>query len=87
MGLSAEQDKHDSLLQLGAAAKAAGVSTQSLQYYLLVGLIEPTACSPGGRQLFNEKAVDRIRIIHQLNKTGYPLREIRNIFLHPPKNN
>jgi len=87
MGLTAEQDNNENLLYLGSAAKAAGISTQSLQYYLLVGLVEPSAYSRGGRQLFNEKTVSRIRIIHQLNKTGYPLREIRNIFFHPPKNN
>ena len=69
------------LLRISQAAQAAGVSKQSLQYYLLVGLIEPTERSGTGQQLFNDMAIQRIRLIKQLNDSGYPLREIREIFL------
>jgi DNA-binding transcriptional MerR regulator len=31
--------------------------------------------------LFNEKAIARIKLIKQLNKSGYPLRAIRELFL------
>jgi len=68
-------------LKIGKAAEAAGVSKQSLQYYLMVGLIEPSSRTAGGQQLFNEKTIERIRLIKQLNDSGYPLREIREIFL------
>ncbi len=70
-----------SLLPIGAAAKKAGVSCQSLQYYLMVGLLEPTEVSPTGRRLFDAKAVDRIKLIKGLNDTGYPLRAIRELFM------
>ena len=72
----------NTLVRTGDAADAAGVSKQTLQYYLLVGLIEPTKRSTTGQQYFDEKAVERIRLIKQLNESGYPLREIREIFLH-----
>ena len=68
------------LLKTSAAAEAAGVSKQSLQYYIMVGLIEPVARTSAG-QLFDEKCIERIRLVRQLNESGYPLREIREIFL------
>lgn len=69
------------LIPTGAAAKKAGISRQSLQYYLMVGLLEPTEITPTGRRLFDEKAVVRIKLIKKLNDSGYPLRAIRELFL------
>jgi DNA-binding transcriptional MerR regulator len=69
------------LLPIGAAAKKAGISRQSLQYYIMVGLIEPTMITPTARRMFDEKAVERIRLIKKLNSSGYPLRAIRELFL------
>jgi DNA-binding transcriptional MerR regulator len=63
------------------AAKKAGISRQSLQYYLMVGLLEPAKVTPTGRRLFDEKTVGRIRLIKKLNDSGYPLRAIRELFL------
>ena len=69
------------LLQIGQAAKEAGVSRQSVQYYLMLGVLEPTQVSPTGRRLFDDAAVERIKLIKQLNKSGYPLRAIRELFM------
>ena len=69
------------LTSVGAAAKKAGISRQSLQYYLMVGLLEPTEITPTGRRLFDEKAIERIKLIKKLNDSGYPLRAIRELFL------
>ncbi|HEW78642.1 MAG TPA: MerR family transcriptional regulator [Phycisphaerales bacterium] len=66
---------------IGAAAKKAGISRQSLQYYLMVGLLEPTEITPTGRRLFDEKSIERIKLIKKLNDSGYPLRAIRELFL------
>ncbi len=74
-------DEETELVSLSQAAKKAGVSRQSLQYYLMVGLLEPTQVTPTGRRLFDGKAVDRIRLIYQLNTSGYPLRAIRELFM------
>ncbi len=67
--------------RIGKAAEAANVSRQSVQYYLLVGLLDPAKRSQSGQQLFDEASVERIKLIKKLNKSGYPLREIRDIFL------
>ncbi len=69
------------LIPTGSAAKKAGVSRQSLQYYLMVGLLEPAEITATGRRLFDEKTVERIRLIKRLNDSGYPLRAIRELFL------
>ncbi|MEE9370677.1 MAG: MerR family transcriptional regulator [Sedimentisphaerales bacterium] len=68
-------------MPIGVSAKKAGISRQSLQYYIMVGLVEPTKVSPSGRRLFDEKAIERIKLIKKLNESGYPLRAIRELFL------
>lgn len=69
------------LVSIGPAAKKAGISRQSLQYYLMLGLLEPTEVTPTGRRLFDGKAIERIKLIKKLSETGYPLRAIRELFL------
>jgi len=59
----------------------AGVSRQQLQYYLMVGLLEPVKVTKTGRRLFDPKNIVRIKLVKRLNDDGYPLREIREIFL------
>ncbi len=74
-------DEKQTLLSIGKAAKKAGVSRQSLQYYLMVGLLEPTDVTTTGRRMFDTRAVERIKLIKKLNKSGYPLRAIRELFI------
>jgi len=69
------------LIPIGQAAEKAGISRQSLQYYLMIGLLEPTEVTPTGRRLFDGKAVERIALIKRLNDSGYPLRAIRELFM------
>ena len=69
------------LTPIGTAAKKAGISRQSLQYYLMVGLLEPTEVTPTGRRMFDKKTIERIKLIRKLNDSGYPLRAIRELFL------
>ena len=69
------------LMSIGVAAKCAGISTQSLQYYLMLGLLEATEVTGTSRRMFDDHAVDRIKLIKKLNKSGYPLRAIRELFL------
>jgi len=68
-------------MSIGAAAKKAGISRQSLQYYLMIGLLEPTEVTTTGRRLFDETGVRRIKLIKKLSDSGYPLRDIREVFL------
>lgn len=63
------------------AAKTAGVSRQSVQYYLMMGLIEPAEVTKTSRRLFDQKSIERIKLVRKLNGSGYPLRAIRELFL------
>ncbi|TFG45134.1 MAG: MerR family transcriptional regulator [Candidatus Brocadiia bacterium] len=74
------------LMKIGTAAKKAGVSRQSLQYYLMVGLLEPTKVTLTGRRMFGDGKIERIRLIKKLNERGYPLRAIRELFLQGRNN-
>lgn len=71
----------NAIVSIGQAAEKAGVSRQSLQYYLMVGLLEPTKVTSTGRRLFGARAIERIRLIKRLNDSGYPLRAIRELFM------
>ncbi len=68
-------------MPIGQAAKKAGISRQSLQYYIMVGLVEPTKVTSTARRMFDENSIERIKLVKKLNKSGYPLRAIRELFL------
>ena len=69
------------LVSIGKAAKEAGVSRQSLQYYIMLGLLEATKITKTGRRMFDERTIERIKLVKKLNKSGYPLRAIRELFI------
>lgn len=69
------------LVSIGKAAKEAGISRQSLQYYIMLGLLEATKITKTGRRLFDPDTIDRVKLVKKLNKSGYPLRAIRELFL------
>ena len=70
------------LLRLSAAAQAAGVSAQTVEYYVMLGLVTPINNPTGSRRrFFDDRLVKRIRLIRELNDTGYTLREIRTTWL------
>ncbi len=72
-------------MRIGAAAEKAGVSRQSLQYYLMIELLEPAKVTETGRRLFDEENVKSIKIIKNLNESGYTLRAIRDLFMQRKK--
>jgi len=79
MGKDQKRDK--GLFAIGPAAKKAGVSRQSVQYYMMIGLLEATEITQTGRRMFDHKAIERIQLIRRLNDSGYPLRAIRELFM------
>ena len=68
-------------MRISQVAKAAGVTAQTVEYYILLGLVEPLR--PAGRRgrFFHGDHVKRIRLIRQLNASGYTLRAIRETYL------
>jgi DNA-binding transcriptional MerR regulator len=45
-----------------------------------MGLIHEAARTGTGRHLFDDRALRRVEIIKELNATGYPLRDIKDIY-------
>jgi DNA-binding transcriptional MerR regulator len=78
--MTRKETDSNKLVPIGPAAKQAGVSRQSVQYYLMIGLLEPTQTSSTGRRFFDKQAIDKIRLIREFNQNGYPLRAIRDLF-------
>ena len=65
------------LVSIGDAAERAGVSRRALRYYQQIGLITPSACTPGGLRRYSEEDLARVRRIRELqNLLGLDLDEI-----------
>lgn len=75
----------EKLSSIGKAAEKAGVSRQSLQYYLMLGLLEPAKVTESGRRYFDKEKIEKIKLIKRLNQSGYPLRAIRDLFMDREK--
>lgn len=77
--MTATMEKQD-LLRISAAARSAGVSKQTVEYYITLGLIEPIRRSPGQARFFDVALVRRIRLIRRMNESGYTLGDIRQTY-------
>ncbi len=79
--LSSQHKTTSGLLRLAQAASDSGVSRQTLEYYIMLGLVSPIR-KPGNRgRWFDNELVKRVRLIRSLNDSGYTLRSIREIYL------
>jgi len=68
-------------LKISTVAERAGVSKQTVEYYLMLGLLKCKRAPKTGRRIFTEDHIRRIALIRQLNQSGYTLRQIREIWL------
>jgi len=65
------------LLRIGAAAARAGVSERALRYYQQIGLLTPSASTPGGMRRYSGDDLARVARIRQLQTLlGLNLDEI-----------
>ena len=60
----------------GEVAKLCGVSVRTVQYYDDRGILVPSALSEGGRRLYSEDDLKRMRIICFLREAGLPINSI-----------
>ena len=69
----------------GEIAKLCGVSVRTVQYYDDRGILIPSELSEGGRRLYTEADVGRMRIICFLRDAGFSINNIGDIFAeeHP----
>ena len=60
----------------GEIAKLCGVSVRTVQYYDDRGILIPSELSEGGRRLYSDDDLRRMRIICFLRETGLPINSI-----------
>ena len=63
-------------LRIGAVARQAGVSVDTVRYYERRGLLRPAGRLPSGYRVYSDAAVVRIRLARQLQALGMTLDEI-----------
>lgn len=63
------------LLTVGQVAEAVGMATSTLRYYDEIGLVEPETRISGQRR-YTDRAVHRLRIVHNCQQAGFTLDEI-----------
>ena len=64
----------------GEVAKLCGVSVRTVQYYDERGILLPSELSEGGRRLYTEDDLKRMRIICFLREAGLPINSISALF-------
>ncbi len=71
----------------GDVAKLCGVTVRTVQYYDTRGILIPSGLSEGGRRLYSEDDVRRMKIICFLRNLGLPIDAISQILQeeHPEK--
>ena len=67
----------------GEIAKRCGVSVRTVQYYDTRGILTPSALSEGGRRLYSEDDLSRMRVICFMRELGLPLDAIGQLLAEP----
>ncbi len=63
----------------GEIAKLCGVSVRTVQYYDSRGILVPSALSEGGRRLYSEQDLGKLKIICFLRELELPIDSIKNL--------
>ncbi len=72
------------LMKIGELSGRTGLSRQTLNHYLLLGLLQEEARTPSGRCLFARSALDRLARIEALKRQDRTLKEIRECLEEAP---
>ena len=63
----------------GELAKLCGVTVRTVQYYDSRNILVPSALSEGGRRLYSEEDLQRLKIICFLRELGLPIQSISQL--------
>ena len=76
-----------SMYSTGEIAKLCGVSVRTVQYYDARNILVPNELSEGGRRLYSEDDLKRMKIICFLRDAGFPIKSISELLAeeHPEK--
>lgn len=65
-------------LEIGEAARRAGVRASAVRYYEKCGLVSPER-GAGGRRVFTTQSVERLVLIRHAKSLGFSLSDIRRL--------
>jgi len=66
-------------MNIGAAAKASGVSAKMIRYYEEVGLIDAARRTEAGYRIYGEEDVRTLHFIRHARLLGFPLPEVTRL--------
>lgn len=66
-------------MSIGEAARATGLSADTLRYYERIGLLPRIARDPGGRRRYDKDDLSRLRFIQRAQRCDFSLDEIRQL--------
>lgn len=80
-------NENSNLYTTGEMAKLCGVSVRTVQYYDTRHILEPSELSEGGRRLYSEDDLERMKIICFLREAGLSINSIGELLgeEHPEK--
>lgn len=61
---------------IGAAAAAVGIAPDTLRYYEKIRLVPRPARNAGGRRVYREKDIARLRFVKRAQALGFNLRDV-----------
>lgn len=67
------------MLGIGEVCTRTGLSSRTLRYYEELGLLPGVRRSAGGRRVYGEGELERLRFIQRLKALGLSLAEIREL--------
>ncbi|MDS1271598.1 MerR family transcriptional regulator [Lipingzhangella sp. LS1_29] len=66
-------------MQIGTVAERTGLSLRTIRYYDEMGLVTPSARSPGGFRLYCESDVQRLLLITRMRPLEFSLEDTRRL--------
>jgi len=63
-------------LRIGAVAKAAGVSVDTVRHYERIGVLRRAPRTDSGYRVFQEDAIERVRLVRSAVQFGFSLNEL-----------
>ncbi len=67
------------LMQIGEVVERVGYSFRTIRYYEEMGLVTPSARTPGGFRLYTERDVYRLLVLKRMKPLDFSLDEMREL--------
>jgi Cu(I)-responsive transcriptional regulator len=66
-------------MRIGAAARAAGLTTKTVRYYADIGLVEPSGRHDNGYRDYSTSDVRRLAFVRRARSFGFSIEECREL--------